>query len=306
MDNNSNVGVDTGIPKKGLLRRIYEDHYKKLMIFTFLIFILAIGQIAFQTITTGDFMQKDVNLKGGLVLEINKVADSSQLEKALADKFPGTDISVRVSLDKTVIVSDIDQERADELVAEVEKTLGKLEEGEYSKKVMGESLGASFFRETFIALIVAFLCMGLVVFITFRTFVPGIAVILCAFCDILTTLAIVNLFGIKIGMAGIAAFLMLIGYSVDTDILLTTRVLKRTEGTVIDRVYGSIKTGMMMSITPIIACAIALFLIHSSDVKQIMIIVLIGLIVDMMYTWIQNAGILRIYMERRKNKGMTN
>jgi preprotein translocase subunit SecF len=115
----------------------------------------------------------------------------------------------------------------------------------------------------------------------------------------------VNLLGIKIGMAGIAAFLMLIGYSVDTDILLTTRVLKRTEGTVIDRVYGSIKTGMMMSVTPLVAALISIFLIHSSDVRQIMIILLIGLFVDMIYTWIQNVGILRIYVEKRKSKGMT-
>ena len=40
-------------------------------------------------------------------------------------------------------------------------------------------------------------------------------------------LALIDFLGIEISAAGIAAFLMLIGYSVDTDILLTSRALKR-------------------------------------------------------------------------------
>jgi preprotein translocase subunit SecF len=77
--------------------------------------------------------------------------------------------------------------------------------------------------------------MGLVVFFYFRSIAPSLAVILEAFSDIIVTLAIFNLTGIKLSTAGIAAFLMLIGYSVDTDILLSTRVLKRKDGTVMER-----------------------------------------------------------------------
>ena len=58
---------------------------------------------------------------------------------------------------------------------------------------------------------------------------PAFAVMFSAFADIVMTLAVVNLVGIKLSTAGIVAFLMIIGYSVDTDILLTTRLLKRKE-----------------------------------------------------------------------------
>ena len=64
----------------------------------------------------------------------------------------------------------------------------------------------------------------------FRTFIPSIAVIFAAFADIVMSLALVDYLGIKISAAGIAAFLMLVGYSVDTDILLTSRALKRKTG----------------------------------------------------------------------------
>src|SRR3989338_1474755 len=103
------------------------------------------------------------------------------------------------------------------------------------------------------AVLFAFLLMAIVVFITFRLFIPSFAIVLCAFSDIVTTLAIVDLIGLRIGTSGIAAFLMLIGYSIDSDILLTTRVLKRKEGSVMERFRGAFKTGLTLSITTIIA-----------------------------------------------------
>ena len=122
---------------------------------------------------------------------------------------------------------------------------------------------------------------------------------LAAASDIIVTLAIFNLTGMKLGTAGIAAFLMLIGYSVDTDMLLSARVLKRREGTVMERVLGAMKTGLTMSATTLAAISVALFFVQSEVIKQIMVILLIGLIVDLLMTWIQNVGILRWYLEKK-------
>ena len=144
--------------------------------------------------------------------------------------------------------------------------------------------------------------MGLVVLITFRSLVPSFFVILAATSDILCTLAVVSLLGIKLTTAGVAAFLMLIGYSVDTDILLTTRVLKRKEGSVFDRIISSMKTGMTMSLTSFTAALLAYFFTSSDIIKQIMIIIVIGLFFDMMNTWIQNTGILRWHLEKKAKK----
>lgn len=301
---NGDTGVDEQPKKKGFkrIKHIYEKHYKKLLIIPFLLLILAIAQIGVQTAMTGDFMHKDVNLKGGVTIEINKLADPIELERFLLDKFPGNDILVRISQEKTVITADIDAEQTDSLISAIEENVGELHEDEISKRVMGERLGASFFKETIIAILIAFAFMGFVVFLYFRTFIPSVAVILAALSDIVITLALVNVFGMKIGMAGIAAFLMLIGYSVDTDILLSTRVLKRREGSVLDRVYSAMKTGLTMNITTVIAVAVTLSFILSFDIKQVMIIVLIGLLVDILNTWIQNVGLLRWYLEKKHKK----
>ncbi len=133
----------------------------------------------------------------------------------------------------------------------------------------------------------------------FRHSLPSVMVILCAFADIVGTLAIVNLLGIKVNTAGIAAFLMLIGYSVDTDILLSTRVLKHKTGTVFERILSSLRTGMTMSVTSMVAAFIGFLVSQSATVREIMLIVSIGLLLDIIFTWCLNVGLLRWYVEKR-------
>jgi len=289
--------------KKLSLKKFYDKNYKKLLIIPFLMLLLAVLQIAFQTAITGDFINKGVSLKGGITVSIDRVVSVHELENYLQDQFPKADLSVR-ALSRTgnqigIIIEAADVE-ADELMGALQNKIGELEKDEFSIEVMGSSLGSSFFKETFRAVIIAFLFMGIVVFLYFRIPVPSFAVILAAFSDIVVTLAIVNMIGMKISTAGIAAFLMLIGYSVDTDILLSTRVLKRKSGTVLDGILSAMKTGLTMSTTTLIAIFVALVFAQSLILKQIMVILLIGLLVDLPNTWIQNAGLLRWYLERKK------
>ena len=286
------------------LKEIYEKHFKVLLLIPVILLIAAFVQIGYQTATTGDFVNKGVSLKGGITVSINEVADVEELENALKLEFPNSDINVR-ALSRTgtqigflVEASDVDSTK---LINSIKNKFSGLTADDYSVETMGSSLGENFFKETFIAMIFAFLFMAIVVFAYFRTFVPSLAVVLAALSDIVVTISIVNLIVMKLGTAGIAAFLMLIGYSVDTDILLSTKVLKRSNGTIMERIYSAMTTGLTMSITTMIALIVALVFTQSEVLKQIMTILLIGLVIDLVNTWIQNTGILRWYLER-KNK----
>jgi preprotein translocase subunit SecF len=130
--------------------------------------------------------------------------------------------------------------------------------------------------------------------------VPAFAVMLSAFASIVMTLALVDFLGIKLSTAGIVAFLMLIGYSVDTDILLTTRLLQRKES-INKALFGAFKTGTTMTITSIIAITTALIAIYSfeSVLNQIFTILLIGLGFDLFNTWITNASIIKWYVQNK-------
>ncbi|MEK6968948.1 MAG: protein translocase subunit SecF [Nanoarchaeota archaeon] len=291
------------------VKHIYETKYKILMLITFTILVLALVQIGLQYALTGDFVNKGITLKGGSTITIIKTdINTVELDSFLKDQFSNSeisDISVRTitSAGKTTSIAiDSAAQEEEQINALLDAVIKKegLSKEDYSVEVMGASLGDSFFRQTMVAIAIAFLLMCLVVFAYFRSPAPSLMVIFCAFSDIVVPLAIFNLTGMKLSTAGIAAFLMLIGYSIDTDMLLTARVLKRKEGSMMDRVYGAIKTGLTMTGTTISAVVVALIFVQSEVIKQIMFILFIGLLTDIVMTWIQNVGLLRWYLEGKE------
>ena len=306
-------------PKKSLkhsLMEFYDKKYKLLLIIPFLILLFSVVQIGYQIYSTGDFLNRDISLKGGVTVTVpyDKPFDINSLEKHVKENFPKNDVVVRTlrasgSVVGVIVEANIDGNNKAQ-VQNFLKSIGDslqvdLSKVDYGIEIIGSSLGASFFRESLIALAVAFLFMGMVILIYFRTFIPSVAVIVAAFSDMVFALAVVNIMGMRVGTAGIAAFLMLIGYSVDTDILLTVRVLKRKEGTVMDRIHSSIKTGMTETMTAIVAIVVAMMITQSEVIRQIMIILFWGLVADIFNTWIQNVGLLRWYVERKAKKGIT-
>jgi preprotein translocase subunit SecF len=166
------------------------------------------------------------------------------------------------------------------------------------------------------AIFISFIGMSIVVFLLFRSPVPSLAVILSAFSDITIALAFMKVAGVELSLGTLAALLMLIGYSVDSDILLTNRVLKR-RGTIEEKVSRAIETGVTMTSTVLVALlamyvvSTYLYLIIPSFTQipllsQISIVLLAGLFADIMNTWLLNTGILRWYAMKPEFKGRYN
>jgi len=151
------------------------------------------------------------------------------------------------------------------------------------------------------ALVLSFTGMAIVVFVAFRNFIPSFAVVTCAFADIVVTAAIMSVLGIPLNLGTTAALLMLIGYSVDSDILLTTRVLKR-KGKLDEKLMGAYHTGIIMTTTTLAAVA-AMWLVATIGQVQIIAeiasVLIIGLAVDIANTWLTNVGLLKWFLERR-------
>jgi preprotein translocase subunit SecF len=293
--------------KKTGFRFNYDRHYKPLLLIPIIILLLSLVYLGIFYSKNGDIIDRDVSLSGGTSITINGEIDQNQLEAGLREKFPDISFTKLEDITSRKEIALIVESSAspEELKPEIENILGyKLNAENSSTEFTGAALSQNFYRQLITALIISFILMSIVIFILFRTFIPSIAIILAAFSDMVIALAVINLLDVRIGTAGIAAFLMLIGYSVDTDILLTVRVLKRKEGSVMDRIVSSIKTGMTMTITAIISTLVALLVTQSEVIRQIMLILLIGLIADIFNTWIQNVGLLRIYIERKSKKGI--
>jgi len=252
-----------------------------------------------------DFIHKDISLTGGTSVTIFEKTNSEELEQALSEKLE--EVNTREIYDlitreqKAVIIET--KTEGEQTKQILEDYLGyELNSENSSFEFTGSSLSESFYKQLLIAILIAFFFMAIVVFIIFRTFVPSTTVILSAFADILMTLTLVNILGMKMSSAGIIALLMLIGYSVDTNILLTTRLLKRHEGSINQRIFGAFKTGITMTLTSLLAIVIALIVVKSFSpvLTQIFTILSIGLCFDILNTWVTNASILKWYMGKKK------
>lgn len=339
--------------KTAFFSSIYEHHYKKLLIGSFILVLLTVASLIFQIATTGDFVEKGVSLEGGVVLTVltETPVSPEALQLHLAEVAPQSDTTIRITSERGVqqsVIIEASDITSEELIAAVSSQIPAVnDKNSVSIDSTDPVLGELSFNQTLRAMFIAFLFMAIVVFlyfgeklwvklitvvlaiiagalmlsstavastiialviavilivIFFMYSIPSIAVILAAVSDILFALAGLNLFDIRLNIAGVAAFLMLIGYSVDTDILLSVRVLKRKQGSILDRVISAMKTGLTMNFATLSVVVVALIFTQSDVIRQIMIVLLFGLIGDMIYTWIQNAGVLRWYMEKRGNQ----
>jgi len=176
----------------------------------------------------------------------------------------------------------------------------------FNSRSVGATLGSRFRDQGLNALLYAYLLIILVVFVAFRDFIPSITVILAATLDGVIAAGGMALFGIILEPASLVAILMLVGYSVDTNILLTTRVLRGKFGTVNERIDDAMKTGLTMSATTILVMAVILFVssevFRISTLSSIAAVLLMGLVGDLATTWFMNAGILKWYMEEKRGK----
>jgi preprotein translocase subunit SecF len=291
------------IPMK--IREFYEKNYKKLLFVPLGLFVAAVIFLIVFNSNTGDIMYKDVSLKGGISATIytENLVDVDGLHKYLEDNLGESSVRklVEFGSDKQlgilVEVDSTDETKLKEILQQVSQI--ELSDDNYSVEVAGASLGREFYRQMIKALIFALAFMAIVVFIVFRSFVPSLAVVFAAASDIIITIAIIDILGVKVSTAGIAAFLLLIGYSIDTDILLTTRILKRHEGSVMDRLVSSFKTGMTMTITTLVALTLGYIFTASLVLKEMFLIIIIGLLVDVIVTYLFNASVLLIRMERK-------
>ena len=78
--------------------------------------------------------------------------------------------------------------------------------------------------------------------------------------------------------------------------------MKGKEGSILSRTLGAAKTGITLSLTSFVAVFAGYIFSQSITIKQIMLVLWIGLLFDILHTWITNAGMLRWYLERKKTQ----
>ncbi len=173
----------------------------------------------------------------------------------------------------------------------------------YTYQEITPTLGAFFLQQMQTVIIASFILVAIAVFFIFRTPIPSLSVVFGAGNDIIVALGAMGLFGIPLGVASIGGLLMLIGYSIDTDMLSAIRIIKRTEGTPAERAFSTMKTGITMTSAAIITFAILLIVSYLAFIPtyfEISSVVLFGLIADIFTTWFGNTVLVLWYKQRKE------
>ncbi len=176
---------------------------------------------------------------------------------------------------------------------------------DFSYKDVSPSLSEFFLQKTYQVVIFSLLLSAVAVVLVFRTFIPSLAVMFGAVNDITFALGAMALFQIPLTLASLGALLMLIGFSLDTDMLVSIRVLKRVEGNARDRAYSAMKTGLTMSVAALLAFAVLYVLSVVTQLptySQIAAIALAGLVGDVIATWCTDAVMVLWYYESKQKR----
>lgn len=175
----------------------------------------------------------------------------------------------------------------------------------YSYNAITPTLGQYFLQKIKQIIIISFILVAIAVFFIFRNPIPSMAVVFGAGNDIIVALGAMGLFGIPLGVASIGAILMLIGYSMDTDLLTAIRILKRSDETPTKRAFSTLKTGLTMTSAAIISFSVLFIVSYITGIStffEISAVVLFGLIADIFTTWFGNTILILWYKHHKDNK----
>ncbi|NIA03219.1 MAG: preprotein translocase subunit SecF [Nitrospirae bacterium] len=288
---------------------------KQMIVIPMVALLVSLMILGWSYYSTGSPVELGVEFTGGTIVTVESASPYNVVQQEFMSKFPDTPpISGRDAGGGRVLLQFGPMDETQQL--ELNKYISTNYGHDVALKQMSAIYGTNLQQSAIKAVIYAFIGMAIVVFLIFKSIVPSGAVVLSAFSDIVIAATLMDLLNISLSLGTVAALLMLIGYSVDSDILLTTRLLKR-RGTPSEKLRGAMKTGLTMTSTTL-AAIFVMFVISTfahlvtsfsriDIISDISLVLLLGLAVDLMNTWMLNTGILKWYTSRdtptRKKRG---
>ncbi len=250
---------------------------------------------------TGEFVKRSFEMKGGTLVSVklSQPVSINEITERLEESFGKAVIRELKGISGSSIMINVDESVDGGKVIEALNGMG-IDTRDSSVQTIGAAIGETFFVQAQGAVAFAFVLMGIIVFLIFREPLPSLYMIFAAFTDIVVTLGFMQLFGIELSFAALGAILMLIGYSIDTDIMLTSRILKQKEGIEIKQKFRqAFITGITMTGTSIGALTAILISSISPVLVEIASVLMIGLVADIIVTWLFNAPVLGWYVKKR-------
>ncbi|MEM3086440.1 MAG: protein translocase subunit SecF [Halobacteria archaeon] len=298
---------------------------RRLLLLPLVLLLLSLAVIGHSFATGGGPLRLGLEFSGGTLVSL----PTPETREALEARFAGYPLAgVREAGERKVLqFGPMDDRRLEGLAS-------LLSTGYPDAQVeqVGEVMGRALQEQTAGLVAASFLMMSLVVAVKFRKLIPALTVIGSVGADLAAAVAFMRLAGVELSFGTLTALVMLIGYGVDSNILLAVHLLRKRERwaegpppvrgkpppppppepEVAAKVGEARRTGLMMSGTTLavlgVIFAVASYALlagftQARILADISLVLLAGLSADLVNTWMLNAGLLRWHLERRPPEG---
>jgi preprotein translocase subunit SecF len=272
--------------------------------------------VGFASLAVNGGPKYGIDFAGGTLVQVKfaKATDATEVKKALS------------GLDLGNPVVQYFGEDQDEFMIRVEKTSGELQgfstlilsalEKTYEKgnvdvrrvEMVGPQVGKDLRYKGLQALLYAML--GILVYVSWRfEFRFAVGAIIALLHDVLITLAAFSVFGKEIDLPIIAAFLAIIGYSLNDTIIVYDRIRenlgkhhKESFSFIVNRSINETLSRTLLTSGTTLLVVLALFVLGGGVIHNFAFAMLVGILVGT-YSSIFVASPILIYWEERKTAG---
>lgn len=279
----------------------YSEHSsKKLVAVPAAILVVALLVLVVHFALTGLPFGLGFEFTGGVSIQAQTDAPVSQIEQDFSTIEGVPEPAVVQSISAGALV------RYQPLTDDELSSLRDYRDAEYpeaSLESVSPSHGTSLLYQSAGAVLFAFVLMIFVIFAFFRSFVPSMAIVASATSDMLVPIGVMTLLGIDVSLGTIPAILLLIGYSIDSDILLTRTTISGRRKKFYENTKSAMKTGVTMTTTSIAAMAVMAVsaqLFSIFILRDIGVILFFGLVMDLINTYMMNVAVLRWHILDRR------
>lgn len=248
-----------------------------------------------------------MEFSGGTYLEITgveNVPSTANIEDSILEEFDGEANVVYSEEDDELNIETIlflNAEDVDNLESFLETEFGIT--GEYtSPQRMGPELTSLYQQQAQRAAVAAAIAISIIIFVAFRDYTTVGGILSVVGLDLVGVLGGMVIFNIPLTLASMAGIVLIIGYAIDDNVLLYSRVLQRVGEDVKEKTAGAMETGLTMAITSGSALFVLNIFTTIPALQQLSAVIVMGITLDAMNTWLFNAGLIMRHAEKKKGE----
>ncbi|MEO2154510.1 MAG: hypothetical protein ABGW69_01760 [Nanoarchaeota archaeon] len=264
------------------------DNLNKLYYISILLFFVSLAILGFKYYTTGSLYKADYTISGGIKYTF---AHNTTIKNTIEQQ----NIKVH-ELGNTyyfIVPNNYNKSKIEDIL--------KKNNVSYNVEEVSALLKSAFFK-TLIGLIVfSFILVILSILMIYKDWKIASIVGRALLFNLVITFSITNLF-IPLSKYILPAYLMILGYGIDTNLILINHMLKERKFDLKKRFALAFNTGIMIHLTTLTVLLVGFFLANNEVFKYIFAILAIGLLVDIIDTWFLNGYLLKKFVEEKEKK----